>query len=129
MKIKNDSLIPLCGIIAVFGGILNGILGTGAGIVYTFLFSLLYKKQAKYEKKDIFASCLITTLPVCVMSFSAYIKEDITVFSSALPLLPFALFGGFAGGFLLDKINNSVLVKIFALITGISGGIMICKAL
>lgn len=129
MKIKNDSLLPLCGVIAVLGGILNGILGTGAGIVYTFLFSLLYKRQAKYEKKDVFASCLITTLPVCVMSFSAYVKSDISVFSSALPLLPFALFGGFTGGFLLDKINNSVLVKIFAVITGISGGIMIWKAL
>ncbi len=129
MKIKNDTLLPLCGVIAVLGGILNGILGTGAGIVYTFLFSLLYKRQAKYEKKDVFASCLITTLPVCVMSFSAYVKSDISVFSSALPLLPFALFGGFTGGFLLDKINNSVLVKIFAVITGISGGIMIWKAL
>ena len=28
MKIKNNSLIPLCGITAIFGGMLNGIIGT-----------------------------------------------------------------------------------------------------
>jgi uncharacterized membrane protein YfcA len=129
MKIKNNSLIPLCGITAIFGGMLNGIIGTGAGIVYTFLFSLLYSGDGKYEKKDIFASCLITTLPVCAMSFSAYLKNDISILYSSLPLLPAALLGGIVGGILLDKVKNGVLIKIFALITAISGGLMIWKAL
>ena len=129
MKIKNDTLIPICGIIAILGGILNGMIGTGAGIVYTFLFSIICSKNSEYEKKDIFASCLITTLPVCILSFITYIKEEPSVIRSALPLLPFAVLGGTVGGFLLNRINNRLLVKIFALITAISGGIMICKAL
>ena len=128
MKIKNNSLVPFCGIIAVFGGILNGIIGTGAGIVYTFIFTLLYSSIGEYEKKDIFASCLITTLPVCVMSFAAYAKENTSLISFSLPLLPFAAIGGVFGGILLDKINNRLLVKIFALLTAVSGGIMIWKS-
>lgn len=129
MKIKNDALIPLCGIVSIFGGILNGVLGTGAGIVYTFLFSLLYSRSKEFEKKDVFASCLLTTLPVCAVSAFTYLKEDFSLFTSSLPFLPFAVIGGAVGGILLDKINNSLLVKIFALITGISGGIMIWKAI
>ncbi len=128
MKIKNHPIIPICGIAAVFGGILNGIIGTGAGIVYTFLFSLIYSKLGEYEKKDIFASCLITTLPVCAMSFAAYVKTNTSFLPSALSFFPFASLGGAFGGILLDKINNRLLVKIFALLTALSGGIMIWKS-
>lgn len=128
MKIKNNPLIPLCGIGAIFGGILNGIIGTGSGIVYTFLFSLLYSNVEEYEKKDIFASCLISTLPVCVMSFAAYVKENTSLFSYSFPLFPVASLGGAIGGLLLNKINNRLLVKIFALLTAVSGGIMIWKS-
>ncbi len=129
MKIKNDALIALCGIISVLGGMLNGLIGTGAGIVYVFLFSLLYANDERKEKKDVFASCLLTTLPVCFISSFIYAKSYFSLSKDMLFLVPSAFFGGMCGAYFLNKIKNVTVVKMFACLTGISGVIMICKAI
>ena len=129
MKIKNDAILPLCGIMSVFGGILNGLIGTGAGIVYVFLFSLLYANDEKKEKKDVFASCLISTLPVSLISSFIYAKSYFSINKDMLFLIPSAALGGVCGAYFLSRIKNKLLVKIFAVLTGISGVIMICKAI
>ena len=128
MKIKSDSILPICGITALAGGILNGLLGTGVGVIFTFLFSLIYAKDEKKEKKDVFASCLISTLPVCLISAFTYAKNDISVLTHTKGFLPGAVLGGLCGAILLDKVKNSFLKKLFAAVIGISGIIMIWKA-
>ena len=129
MKIKSDSILPLCGITALAGGILNGLIGTGVGVIFTFLFSLIYAKDEKKEKKDVFASCLVATLPVCLISAFMYAKNDIGVLMHVKSFLPGAILGGLCGAKLLDIAKNSFLKKLFAGIIGISGIIMIWKAL
>ncbi len=129
MKIKNDAVIPICGIISVLGGILNGLIGTGAGIIYVFLFSVLYQRDEKKQKKDVFASCLLTTLPVSLISSFIYAKSFFSLSKEMLFIIPSAALGGLCGAHLLDKIKNGTLVKIFAVLTGISGIIMIWRAL
>lgn len=129
MKIKNDTFIPLCGVVSVLGGFLNGLIGTGAGIIYVFLFSLIYSKDKTKEKKDVFASCLISTLPVSITSSLIYSKSFFSAGENMLYLIPSAALGGICGAFFLNKTNNGTLVRIFAFLTGVSGVIMICKAM
>lgn len=128
MKFKINILLPLCGFTAFLGGILNGLLGTGAGIIFTLLFTILYANDTDKEKRDIFASCLICTAPVCAMSAFIYSSADVGLLRTCAPYLPFALVGGLLGGILLNKVKNGFLGKLFAVLCGISGVIMICKA-
>ncbi len=129
MKIKINTILPLFGMAAFFGGILNGTLGTGAGIIFTFLFSLLYEKDENKQKKDVFASCLVSTLPVCLISAFMYSKSNPSLLNDSIPYLFPACAGGIAGALLLNRINNRYLGKLFAVLTGLSGVMMICKAL
>lgn len=129
MKIKSDIIVPLCGITALFGGILNGMLGTGAGMIFAFIYSVLYARDEKKQRKDVFASCLVSTLPVCLISAFTYVKTDPAVFTHARGFLFPALLGGICGAFLLDKAKNSMLKKLFSAVLGVSGIIMIFKAI
>lgn len=112
-----------CGLAA---GIINGLLGTGGGIILVFALSFLCK-GALPDRRDVCANTLVVTLALTLLSTCLYIRgknappADLSRF-----VLPGAL-GGLAGGLLLGRITPHALGKLFALLLVISGIFMLFR--
>ena len=105
------ALIILIGFSA---GIINGVFGTGGGIFIVFLFSRIYANSNQYGQKDCFAMTLAITLAFSVVSLFGYLKNGSLHAELLSPVYLPAFLGGLAGAYLLNKINVSILRKIFA---------------
>ena len=98
------------------GGI-NGFLGTGGGILFVFLLSLLTKN----EKKDIYVTTLCATIPISLIGIFAYYNAGAIDFSLLKQIsIPTAL-GGFFGALLVKRLNVKWLNAIFSLLIIYSG--------
>lgn len=116
--ILKTGLIVLAGFAA---GIINGVFGTGGGIVLVFLLARLLKEKIGYSPRDAFASVIAIVLPMSIVSACLYVKEgSVSISDASGYLLPAAL-GGITGALLLDKINLKFLKKLFALLVVYAG--------
>ena len=112
------TLIALTGFAS---GIINGVFGTGGGIVLVFLLAKLMKEEKGYSPRDAFATVILTVLPMSILSAYMYIKEGSVSVKAAYEYLPAASLGGVTGALLLDKINLKFLKKLFALLVVYAG--------
>ena len=112
-----------CGLAA---GMINGLLGTGGGIILVFAISSLCR-AALPDRRDVCANALVVTLVLTLLSTVLYIRggnappADLSRF-----VLPGAL-GGLAGGLLLGKISPTALGKLFAILLVVSGIFMLFR--
>jgi uncharacterized membrane protein YfcA len=105
---------------AGFGaGIVNGLLGTGGGI----LLLLVLRRHA--DTRDAFASALLCILPLSALSVILHLRDGSLslelLLSDALPYLLGAVPGGLIGACLLDRISLSALQYLFAALLLFSG--------
>ncbi len=108
----NSSTKKLLAIAVGLGaGIINGLLGTGGGILIIFASSLLFPSLSK---KDIFATSIASILPMSVVSAASYLQNGSFELKDCLIYILPAAVGGIAGAILLDKIKIPLLKKIFA---------------
>lgn len=114
---KDEKMLAVCGISAFFAGILNGFIGVGGGVLMLFILKLIYKN----DKKAAFAAVPAVVLPMTVLSAALYVIREPDIILKALPLVPIALFGGFAGALLLGKIKSRTVSIVFAVITLFAG--------
>lgn len=99
-------------------GFVNGLLGTGGGIILIFMMKYINKN---ISVKDTFASTLSVTLVLSVVSAIMYCeKGNLPTEQSVRYIIP-ACIGGCIGAFLLDRMNTGLLKKIFCAIIIISG--------
>lgn len=91
-------------------GTVNGLLGTGGGIILIFMLSSLDAG----EKRDIFATTVLCILLLSIVTAFIYSRKGLIDFAFSFSLLVPALAGGAVGALLLDKINLNFLRKIFA---------------
>ena len=112
------TLIALTGFAS---GIINGVFGTGGGIVLVFLLAKLMKEEKGYSPRDAFATVILTVLPMSLLSAYMYINEGSVSIKAAYEYLPAASLGGVTGALLLDKINLKFLKKLFALLVVYAG--------
>lgn len=130
---KSTLSITACGRIAAIvlisfaGGILNGLVGSGSGIVFLFLWNLLAPAGSDAKARYSFAmSCVLI---VSVVSLFLYPSEAAT--SLPLPTLIAAvvagILGGAGGALLKDKVKTSWLNRAFALLTLYSGLSMVLR--
>ena len=112
-----------CGLAA---GLINGLLGTGGGIILVFAISSFCKNTLP-DRRDVCANALVVTLALTLLSTTLYIgggnapPADLSRF-----VLPGAV-GGLAGGFLLGKITPTALGKLFAVLLVVSGIFMLVR--
>lgn len=119
---KTLSLVLFCILSFVAGGI-NGFLGTGGGIIFIYMLSLLTKN----DKKDNFPTTLCATIPISLIALISYAKNENVDFATAGKyLIPCAL-GGLLGAFLVDRLKVKWLNTIFALLVIYSGACMILR--
>lgn len=114
---KDEKMLAVCGISAFFAGILNGFIGVGGGVLMLFILKLIYKN----DKKAAFAAVPAVVLPMTVLSAALYVIREPDIILKALPLVPIALFGGFAGALLLGKLKSRTVSIVFAVITLFAG--------
>lgn len=121
--LKSYALLALCMICGFTAGFLNGLVGTGAGIVFLILFRIFGGEISK----DTFAFSMACVIPLSAFSLFTYrLPEDFSSVTLIGTLLTAAA-GGICGAFLQQKLKIGVLKKIFAILVIYSGINMILK--
>lgn len=121
---KRSMLFALAGILS---GIVNGLLGTGGGILTVLFLSKIYAKDSSYSTKDIFAITLCSSVIMSMASLLFYLSSGcFSVSDSALYMLA-AVPGGVLGAILLEKLSSKAMKLIFALLVVWAGISMMIK--
>lgn len=121
---KRSMLFALAGILS---GIVNGLLGTGGGILTVLFLSKIYAKDSSYSTKDIFAITLCSSVIMSMASLLFYLSSGcFSVSDSALYMLS-AVPGGVLGAILLEKLSSKTMKLIFALLVVWAGISMMIK--
>ena len=106
-------------------GVINGLLGAGGGVILVFLLRAALGPKA--ESRDIYASALITTLPITLVSALRYGGAGALPLGEFLPLALPAIAGGIIGALLLDRIHPKIPRRIFAALVIFSGAVMLLR--
>ena len=100
-----------------FVGAINGLLGSGGGIVAVFALSHLGLEQKKAH-----ATSIAVILPLCIASAAIYFLTGSASFETQhFLLLAGGLVGGIIGALLLGKLSGKFTEVLFALIITASG--------
>lgn len=122
---KNVAIISIGGLLA---GFCNGLLGAGGGIVVVLAFSAALPRDED-SRRSLYANALCVMLPLSLLTLATYaLKGNIPhgfLGADYALLLVGAAIGGVLGALILDKLPSSILKKAFALLTVLSGILMI----
>ena len=114
------------GLGGLLGGLANGLLGAGGGIIMTFALEAVMT-EGEIARRDIFANVIAATLPISLFSTIIYgVRGDIRLEKFGIFVIP-AVAGGLVGAYLLSKISPVWLKRIFALLVIWSGIYMVIK--
>lgn len=91
-------------------GLLNGLLGAGGGMVVV---PILNKRV---EQRKAHATSVSIILPICIVSAISYLNSGTVTFSDVTPYLWWGVLGAVIGSWLLPRINETLLKKVFALL-------------
>lgn len=116
---RGRALLVLVGFLSA--GVINGLFGTGGGILLVWLFTNVLKANAK----DAFAQSLLTVIPMSVVSGLLYRTAGSFALGDTLPYLLPAALGGLAGACFTDRCNPRLLKIIFSSLVVYSGVRMI----
>ncbi len=100
----------------IFGfliGLINGFLGAGGGMI-----AVPALKQSGFSQKEAHENAIAVILPLTILSAALYLYRGSVTLTDALPFIPSGLVGAIVGTFLMKKISNIWLSRIF-------GGFMI----
>ena len=110
--------------VSLAGGVVNGLLGTGGGIIFAYFFKYL-ERRGQASAGDAFASAMAVTVPISLVSFFTYgtaaSLEPLFILQLALP----SAVGGLTGAYLSTKVRPVVLEKVFAALVIYAGAKMI----
>lgn len=113
--------ILLLALSGVSAGFLNGLLGTGGGIVLVFTLGSLIGKE---DKKEVYTLTLAVCLFLSLLSAASYaVNGGITIKNGMRYALPAGIGGGI-GAVLLDRLPTESVGKIFGILVVIAGANM-----
>ena len=105
-------------------GVVNGIFGTGAGVVVVFLLSGVAGRYIE-DKRRIFTNVTAMVLPIATTSALVYATLVPPTLSDVVAVASASLAGGLLGALALAKIKIDALKTLFAVLMIISGVIML----
>ncbi len=114
---------------SVLGGVLNGFLGAGGGILIGLVLTKLLKEDGELlcDRRDIYANVQLAMICVSLVSLSIYSARGGVNLSTADWIILPALAGGAVGSLILRKISSGAIGKIFAVLVVWSGIRMIMR--
>ena len=102
-------------IISIIGGfiagLVNGLLGAGGGMILVPMLS-----KTGLETKNTHANSIAVILPISILSSIMYISSGRVTLSDAIPYLIWGVMGSILGAFILTKINDIWLHRIFGIL-------------
>lgn len=104
-------------VLGLISGFLNGLFGSGGGVI-----AVPMLEKAGLEAKKAHATSIAVILPLSIISTVAYMFNKSFDIKSAAVYIPFGLLGAAIGAFILKKIPNSLLRRIF-------GGLIVISAI
>lgn len=113
-KYADKYLKPIFGF---FCGVLNGLFGSGGGVVAVPMLRFMGLEPRKSH-----ATSVAVIFFLSLMSVIAYAFKGILDFKSALVYIPWGILGAVLGALLLKKVPNSLLRRIFGIVILISAG-------
>lgn len=90
-------------------GIINSTLGAGGGMVVVPLL-----KSKKLEQSEAQATSIAVILPLCILSAVLYLYKGHMTLADSWFYLPFGLIGSLLGAWILPKIPQKFMRKVFA---------------
>ncbi len=100
-------------VVGISAGFINGLLGTGGGIVLVFVFGRYLKNM---DKKDVFALTLTVTIVLSVVSAVVYYMKGGLEIKLGVQYGVCAIPGGIIGAYLLDKLKANTVRKAFGVL-------------
>lgn len=103
-------------LLGLLSGVANGLFGAGGGSV-----ALPLMTRTGIEQKKSHATCIALVLPLCIISSIQYLAKTDLSLNAAVKYIPAGILGCLLGSFLLKKISNRLLKKIFGVFLIIVG--------
>lgn len=97
-------------------GLTNGLLGAGGGMIIVPLL-----KKSGIPAVNSHATSVAIIFPICMLSSILYLTRGSVTLDQAFPYLPWMIIGSLFGAWLLPKINQNLLRRVF-------GGLMVWAA-
>lgn len=114
----------------LLAGFCNGLLGAGGGIVLALSLGAMLPKDSE-SVRSVYSNALLVMLPLSALTLTRYIGggalEAERMGINSYSVLIGASLGGVVGGILLGKLRGRGIRRLFALLTLISGIIMITR--
>lgn len=111
-------------ILGALSGLINGLLGSGGGIIFVAGTTLIMRTEQKKAQ----ASAIPAMLAFSIISAVLYIIRGTPIQTEILiPVVLGSAAGGIAGALLLSKFSNNVLRYIFAAMIIFAGIRMLCS--
>ena len=109
-------------------GFFNGLLGAGGGIILVLMLSFLLPDDDE-GAKSVYPNAIIVMVALSFLTLGRYINAGALKEGVEKPVIVFlgASVGGLLGGAILHKIGSKILKRIFAVLTVISGVLMISR--
>ena len=118
-KLTEAVFLALLGVAA---GAVNGLLGSGAGIVLIYALRALYPEMGQ---RELFTLSLSTVFFLTLSSAVFYGADGRYSFADFLPFAFPAVLGGAVGSLILARIDTRLLKKVFCGILIVSGVLML----
>lgn len=116
---KKTLYFSLLGLVA---GVLNGLFGAGGGVVVVPLL-----ERAEIQPRKAHATSIAIIASLSIVSCIFYYFQGSLPFPQAFSYLPFGIIGAIVGAFLLKRMPNSLLKRLFGVVMIISAGRILLK--
>lgn len=113
--------IILLVLVGVFGGVINGLFGAGAGLLLVPLIQLV----SRLDEKKVHATTLGCVMLMCISSSVVFFVHKQIDYKLTLWCFIGSLAGAILGIFLLQKFKNKVINIIFSCLLIVAGILMI----
>lgn len=123
VSLKAAIMLIVCVISGFFAGFSNGLIGTGAGIVFMLLFRIIGGEISK----DTFAFSMACVIPLSAFSLFTYRPPENFSLQTLITVFIIAVAGGLFGALLQRNLKIGLLKKIFAALVIYSGINMLLK--
>jgi len=123
---KFSSVSLVFSLFALASGVVNGLLGTGGGILLTYALAKALPRT-KYSPKDVFVCSMTAVIPISVFSLFTYPPEMSPSLTVLLGIVLPAAAGGIFGAVLSAKLKSVIVEKAFALLIVYAGVRMLIR--